>query len=263
MELLLRLDGCGGPQSTRDVAVSVDGAHTVAQLAAALAPVAHRPAPLRLHRVATGEVLEDAEELQQVGLCSGERLRLVGPSAHSTPLPGRHGIELSVVSGADAGRTQLLAPGTYVLGRSPSADILVADAQVSQRHIQVHITEDHRAWVTAGDTTNPTLVNGIVMSAGQATPISAEDVIQIGATTIGLRPAVTTPPVERDRLGHVPFHRTPHQPVAIPAESFAQLGNVPSPPEQRGFSPLRIIAPVLAGIMLRPVAPVPAARQRR
>lgn len=114
MELLLRLEGCGGAAAQRDVAVSVDGQHTIADLARALAPMAGRLDPFRLHRTATGEVLDDNDELATVGLRSGELLRLVGPSADSTPRPARQGIQLSVISGADSGRSQLLGPGTYL-----------------------------------------------------------------------------------------------------------------------------------------------------
>lgn len=74
-------------------------------------------------------------------------------------------VEARVVAGPDAGRRITLGPGRYVVGRAPSADIVVRDPVLSRRHAVLDVATDGVTLTDLGST-NGTAVDGAPASRG-------------------------------------------------------------------------------------------------
>ena len=92
-------------------------------------------------------------------------------------------VTLAIVEGQDAG-TEVPLTGTVLVGRDPSADIVVQDSEVSGRHASF-APADGGAVVEDLGSSNGTFVNGERVTGSR--PLSAGDRIQLGATVLELR----------------------------------------------------------------------------
>jgi ABC-2 type transport system ATP-binding protein len=101
-------------------------------------------------------------------------------------------LTLVIVEGQDVGRELPLA-GTILIGRDPSADVVLADTEVSSRHASLAPVDGGIAVEDLGST-NGTYVNGQRVSGTQR--LSAGDRVQFGATVVEVRgpAAPATPP---------------------------------------------------------------------
>ena len=102
-------------------------------------------------------------------------------------------VTLAIVEGRDAGQ-QFPLTGTMLIGRDPSADLVIADSEVSTRHASLLLV-DGGAAVEDLDSTNGTFVNGQRVTGSQQ--LRAGDRIQLGATVLEVQgasaPAATEP----------------------------------------------------------------------
>lgn len=84
---------------------------------------------------------------------------------------------------ASSGREFLLKAGTNLVGRDPTADILLSDGTVSRRHAQV-IIEENTAFVEELGSTNGTKVNGQPISVGERIPLGTGAEVRFGNITL-------------------------------------------------------------------------------
>ncbi len=92
-------------------------------------------------------------------------------------------LTLEIVEGPDAGR-QLPVSGTVVIGRSPDADMVLADPQVSRRHARV-TADDGAAVVEDLGSANGTFINHAELH-GPARLDPGDDLL-VGVTVLALR----------------------------------------------------------------------------
>lgn len=89
-------------------------------------------------------------------------------------------VQLKIVDGPDAGREFPIA-GSLVIGRDPSAGIVLDDSEVSRRHASISAGPDAPAIEDLGST-NGTFVNGERIEGSR--PLQAGDRLRIGTTVL-------------------------------------------------------------------------------
>ena len=92
-------------------------------------------------------------------------------------------VTLAIVEGRDAGQ-EFPVTGTMLIGRDPSADVVIADSEVSTRHASFVLVDGGAAVEDLGST-NGTFVNGQRVTGSQQ--LRAGDRIQLGATVLEVR----------------------------------------------------------------------------
>jgi ABC-2 type transport system ATP-binding protein len=147
--------------------------------------------------------------------------------------------ELRVIQGPDTGR-RVDVSGVVVIGRDSSADLVLADDQVSRRHLQVALA-DGGAVVEDLGSTNGTYLDGRLVTGRQALPPRAR--IQAGNTLLEYAAPVQATSV---RLIPTEFERARRQQP------------VPTPPAQAGVQPA-VAAPPQAPPAAAPAPAAPAA----
>lgn len=258
MQLLLRVRPTDG--TPRDLRIDVDAAAPVSALVIELAAflgVTPSGSPSDdalpgLYREATGIRLDPHGTVGGSGLVSGESLVLgsrpnVRPSGLHPETPG--GITLDVIAGPQAGHTRSLTPGRFVVGRDQAASVCLDDPTVSRRQFVIDVHRDSRVFITAEPgAVNETLVDG--RQLGGTVELGSTSVVQAGASVLAVRHFVATRSEPQDRLGSIPFHRTPYRPSVITERAFEPLGDIPTRPEPRRFAVLGAVAPLIGGIAL-------------
>ncbi|MEJ7800335.1 MAG: FtsK/SpoIIIE domain-containing protein, partial [Ilumatobacter sp.] len=249
MELILRLaDDSGG---AHDVIVGVDRRHTVAELAGALADHTRTPHcdGHGLVVVRTGRTLEPGASIGDVDLLSGDELRL--GSHGSSPNPGlpRRAVTADVLAGPESGRSLVMLPGRYRIGRSPDCDLSIDDASVSRHHADVEYTTDGRVVLHP----MPETANGVTVNDGPVdapVDVCGDDVIALGGTRLGFRQFERSVDEHVDRLGQLDFHRTPYRPPIIVTRDHQVLGPIPERPEPRRLQTMAMLAPLAGGLAM-------------
>lgn len=98
-------------------------------------------------------------------------------------------LELHVVAGPDSGRIHPIRPGGHRIGRSPSADVRLVDADLSRWHARLTVTAEGVALNDLGSV-NGTSVDQVTVGT-EPHPITAGQRIHVGRSTLALRsPAV-------------------------------------------------------------------------
>lgn len=92
-------------------------------------------------------------------------------------------VRLAIVDGPDTGREFELA-GVTVVGRDPSAGIVLADTEVSRRHASLR-REDDRTVVEDLGSLNGTFVNGERIKESRL--VTDSDKLRLGRTVLQLR----------------------------------------------------------------------------
>ena len=117
-----------------------------------------------LFRGATGERLDPAGSLGAAGLLSGDLVTLGDPPEPAPPPPpaGTDGVSLDVVAGPEAGRSVVLSPRRYLLGRSGECDITIGDPTVSRRQLAIEVRQGAPPLITSQpDATQTLLLDGV------------------------------------------------------------------------------------------------------
>lgn len=254
MQLLLRVRPTGG--TPRDLWVEVDpdtgvGALTTA-LAAEVCPGAAAGQP-GLFREA-GVRVDPHGTVGSCGLVSGDAV-VVG-AAPQRHYDGHHpeaavpaGVTLDVIAGPEAGRSLVLTPGHHIVGRDGQASIAIADPTLSRRSFLIDVRAGGRCFVSPEPgATNDLLVDGRPVDL--PVELGNESAVQAGATVVAVRRVAAGPADSTDRLGTIPFHRTPYRPSVITQRHFPPLGDIPARPDPRRFSLLGSLAPLAGGVAL-------------
>lgn len=260
MEIFVRVEvsGPGGGLALADVMVSVEPAHSVAELVDALsAGLGYDVDPgWTLTRTDRGEILDRSMLLVEVGLVSGEHVLLGAPSPAGTSdaaSAGRAGeaeraLQIVVCSGPDVGRTQRLEPGLGLIGRDGSCWFVLADPQVGRAHVRLQWDGAQGLSIVGRDPDFPVMVDGEPVTA--ETEISVGQLIRLGASTLAVRWTESSPSGHRSHLGDIPFHRTPYYPAPVEPVLFEPLGDVPEKPEPTPFAYLAALMPLILGVAL-------------
>jgi S-DNA-T family DNA segregation ATPase FtsK/SpoIIIE len=252
IRLTLRRD----PAETKDLAVTVDGLATVADIATQLwvADPDRRgtPAPenlsLRIDEAFVaggmrGNVLTRADNLLESGLRPGSVVSLTQVSEQFA-VPGASrgpaAATLRILSGPDVGQEFSLPSGTSYIGRDRDVDIRLTDPMTSKRHARITVGES----VEIVDTNS---ANGLLMDGLPVTraTLNSSDTVTLGDTTVTVVPlgrnqaaAPTSPLVDFNRSPRVvPRFDTPKR--VLPAG--------PKRPEHQPFPYIMLVAPLLMG----------------
>lgn len=162
-------------------------------------------------------------------------------------------LELHAVAGPDAGTRFALPPGRWRLGRSISAQLRLADAELSRVHAEFAV---RASGVTVRDlgSTNGTAVAGRRIGSVEC-PVQPGDHVHLGTSTVAVHAARDQEGgglafVYPDARGHLLVNRTPRLSPPEPAPTIVYPQPPAAPPQ-----------PVLpwAGVLLPLVMSVPAA----
>lgn len=261
IRLTLRRD----PADAKDLAVTVDGLATVADIATELwtADPGRRdePAPpnlsLRIDEAFVaggmrGIVLNRTDNLLESGLRPGSVVSLTQvseqfgvPGAGSGPAAGRGpaAATLRVLSGPDVGREFSLPSGTSYIGRDRDVDVRLTDPLTSKRHARITVGES----VEIVDTNS---ANGLQMDGLPVTraTLNSSDTVTLGDTELTVVPlarsgaAAPTSPL-------VDFNRSPRVvPRFNPSKRVPPAG--PKRQEHHAFPYIMLIAPLMMGAVL-------------
>lgn len=149
---------------------------------------------LRRHGVGDAAVrfrdvdVTDVETIAELGLHHGAVLdaTAAGSSDRSDDAGNRFDrLHLVVLYGPDAGRSWALTAGTWLIGRSESADLRIADPLMSARHAEVTVT-DHDGTATVEitdlDSTNGSAVEDVEFSESREWALGTY--VQLGASVL-------------------------------------------------------------------------------
>lgn len=204
MELRLLLSVDGDP---REVTVTLDPAHPVGELAAALArhvgTLVPNPTLVRLEDRTV--VLDPDGPVGDSGIVSGARLAVASRGA--TPPAATTAAERFVVTGGpDAGLGVDLTVRRLTVGRSVEADLTVADPFLSRVHLAVE-RDGGRVVVTDAGSSNGTLIGGRDIGE-KAVGLDPGSTVIAGSSQFALRPTPTTRPHTPSRDGTVAIDRS-------------------------------------------------------
>ena len=110
-------------------------------------------------------------------------------------------LKLLVLSGAQVGQSHPLAPGSYVLGKTPECDIVLSDKTVSRQHLRLEVSEGGVKAVDLGSH-NGSFCEGMRFTELEVRPGA---VLRVGSTEMKLVPESSRerviPPSESTRFG--------------------------------------------------------------
>jgi S-DNA-T family DNA segregation ATPase FtsK/SpoIIIE len=177
----------------------------------------------------TGELLHGSQPVGGIDLRHGDVVALetagpdsataahdLGPDADDEAVA-----DLVVVGGMLMGTRVALAPGSYVVGRGPGADVVLGDASLSRRHLRVVVGHDG---VEVGDlgSSNGTFLDGVALAAPRR--LARGETLEAGRTLLAIEPREDGAAGATSRNGVVPFNRPPRivrrpdaGPIAVPA----------------------------------------------
>lgn len=277
MEVLLRVEGESGDADggwAVDVLLDVEPSHTMAAVASALA--AHvglaRSSEPALLRAVSGSMLDASSTVGDVGLMSGESVRLVpgGGRLWGGQAPAvDEGPMLSIRSGPDAGRRVAVRGDLLTIGRDRSCTVALTDPNVSRQHAELLNTVDGYVVQPSEEARSPVTLDGRAIEGPE--PLGPTNLVGVGASTFTVsvelpdsarsrRPGPTVRaagaarvPLDDDEqrpFGTYPFHRTPYYPAPVPAVEFDALGEIPERAEPVRFAYLAAVAPLGIGIVM-------------
>ncbi|MDQ4094802.1 MAG: FHA domain-containing protein, partial [Actinomycetota bacterium] len=242
-----------------DVALDVDPADTVADVAAALVDFAESRGygpfdrdRLTLRAGAARRILPPAQTVVDANLVSGMTV-VVEERAGShldTTSDGHNGVvSLDVAAGPEAGRFIAVSPGTYRVGRSSACDIVIDDPTMSKHHLTVDVAHDLKVTITPEDAAaNGTFMGGAEISGTRV--VEPEQLVQAGATALAFRPLGEDFSHRRDLLGQIPFNRVPHHRVVVRERTFDPLERPPETPRKQSFPVLASLLPLAIGVVM-------------
>jgi DNA segregation ATPase FtsK/SpoIIIE, S-DNA-T family len=233
-----------------DVVLDVEAGHRVGDVATALEVQLGRRVAGLLH-LRVGRTLDLDEPVDGSGLLSGDVVAITDGetvAGRARPEPAV-AVSVAVASGPDAGRSMLLAPGRYVVGRSRSCEIAVADPTTSRAHAVLTVSDDWVVCVGAHpDASSPVLVDGVEIDG--SVPIDGDRVVSLGATRLIVRPFACAELRRSDRLGQIEFQRTPYRPAVVSERRNEVVGPIPTRPEPRRFQIIGVLGPLAAGLAM-------------
>lgn len=197
--------------------------------------------PRSLGADAPSRSIDPSMDIASSGIRSGDHVAIV-------PTANAHGVDVSdalatvtVVEGADKGKTFALPAGSHVIGRDADVSVRLADPLASKRHARI-IVGDSIEVVDMGST------NGVMLGDTYVTraTLLPGDKIAIGDTQLEIARAAhvvrtipTTPTV--------PYTRSPRVVPPLPEDEIA-LPDPPTKPQSRSFPRIALVAPIVMGL---------------
>lgn len=255
MKIKLTLVRSGGERV--DLAVTAEPSTTVADIARELhnsdpmrtaAPLSvGAPTTLRLHRGGdmsggSGFVVLPAELAVAESPIAGGAVVSLAPIGQRAEKQSAPAATLTVVAGADAGRSFDLPSGSSTLGRDSHNRVVVSDPLVSKSHLRLNISDV--AEVIDLGSANGTLVNGEQVSR---VALAAGDLVTVGDTSFSV--FVSAQAASHASEGFVAFNRSPRLDPQYPGRKF----KAPEPPERpvpQKLPWLALLAPLAMGVVL-------------
>src|SRR6476661_1658416 len=247
------------PADAKDLAVTVDGLATVADIATVLWSAdpdrKGTPVPdnlsLRIDEAfvgagISGNVLAREDNLLESGLRPGSVVSLAQVSEQfHEPGAGRGpaAATLRVLSGPDVGREFSLPTGTSYIGRDRDVDIRLTDPLTSKRHARITVGES----IEIVDTNS---ANGLLMDGLPVTraTLNSSDTVTLGDTTVSVvslggsqGAAPSSPLINFNRSPRVVPRFEPHQ-RTLPAGPKRQ--------EHHPFPYIMLVAPLMMGAVI-------------
>ncbi|MEO3932566.1 FtsK/SpoIIIE domain-containing protein [Micrococcaceae bacterium Sec7.4] len=255
IRLTLRRD----PADAKDLAVTVDGLATVADIATQLwaADPARRGTPppsnlsLSIEEAFAaggmkGSILDRTDNLLESGLRPGSIVSLTQLSEQfATPgvSRGPAAATLRVLSGPDVGREFSLPSGTSYIGRGRDADVRLTDPLTSKRHARITVGETVE--IVDTNSANGLLMDGLPVTRAM---LSSSDTVALGDTTVsvvslgtGHSSAPSSPLIDFNRSPRV-VPRFEQQKRMLPAGPKRQ--------EHHAFPYIMMLAPLMMGGIL-------------
>ncbi|MGY1604164.1 FtsK/SpoIIIE domain-containing protein [Geodermatophilus sp. SYSU D00815] len=157
-------------------------------------------------------------------------------------------LELHVVGGPEAGRTEPLGQGRHVLGRGAGARFRLDDPDVSRRHAQITVESGRITVADLGSTNGSRL--GDTDLRGTPTAWTSGSVLRTGASAVTVRgpeggtAALRPAPGGRQRLRLAPRLAEPRQEVEV------RFPRPPAPPPRRRLAWIAVAVPLVAGVAM-------------
>src|SRR3954466_9506252 len=159
-------------------------------------------------------------------------------------------MQLTITSGADAGKTVQVQGNEFTIGREAGADLVLNDGKASRRHAALRPLPDGRATLYDLGSSNGTFVNGqkvqsILLQGGEQIQIGDTVLVPGSAAAPGARPvggatgvtsAGAAVPPAAVAAQQAPPPQAPPQPVVAPQQAAY------TPPAQQQ-PPARLQAP--------------------
>jgi DNA segregation ATPase FtsK/SpoIIIE, S-DNA-T family len=185
----------------------------------------HSLSGLALHCARLGRLASD-DCVSDTGLRSGDAVALAAGMRFTAMPPGRSAapardpampalsthsgvVDLVVNAGPQAGRRVSLLPGSYVLGRDPTCDVILDDPSLSWRHLQMKVDLE-AVQISDLGSRNGSAVEGRTLMGDVQLALDGGDQIEIGRSVITFCRAA--PPILRAgavRDGSTAFNRPP------------------------------------------------------
>ena len=162
----------------------------------------------------------------RVTMSEGPTRVLPGETATtSLMLPG---VRLTVVEGADRGREVVVRRGAVRVGTASDNDLVIADAAVSRRHLEIRLRSDGVRVADLGST-NGTRIDGVQVIEAVVAPAS---LVRLGSTAIRVT--------------------TVDEPVIVPLSTRERFGGLlgRSPAMREAFALLERVSPTDATVLL-------------
>ena len=221
------------------------GDAVVADVVTALADGPVRP---EVGLLVDGTFVPPSWSLADAGLRDGSQVELATSAPPERPAPL---VEVNVVGGLAGGARNGLGPGTHVLGRHQSADVVLPVHTVSGHHAELDVGDDGTVTVVDVGSTNGTRLEGQFVT--QPSPVRPDDIIQLGAIQLSCgRPTVDDSAVvgRPGPQGVSAFNRPPR---GLPPAAPPPVRLPGAPGEVRSanrFGWATVLAPVVVGIVL-------------
>jgi pSer/pThr/pTyr-binding forkhead associated (FHA) protein len=130
-------------------------------------------------------------------------------------------MQLVFQNGSEAGKIIELNQPVLVIGRQAGADLILADSQVSRRHVQIQVQGGNVTVMDLGSA-NGSFVNGQPLPPNVAVPFRLGDSLKLGDTVVRLQEPVmpASPPMQQNPVntGYAPnsapqaYNAPPQQP---------------------------------------------------
>ncbi|MFN2555888.1 MAG: FtsK/SpoIIIE domain-containing protein, partial [Nitriliruptorales bacterium] len=167
---------------------------------------------------------------------------------------------LAVVGGLQAGQLVTLKAGTSVIGRDPSADVVLTSPTVSSRHCALEVDGIGRVIVRDLGSRNGTWIGD--KAVFEPRELTAAEILRVGATQLTLleqlpqdQPLGLDPLRHLSSAGNIPFNRPPPatfppapEPLPLPTPP---RGQTPTQP----FSWAALLTPLVFGAVMAFVSP--------
>ncbi|MHA7223687.1 FtsK/SpoIIIE domain-containing protein [Arthrobacter sp. RHLT1-20] len=255
IRLTLRRD----PAAAKDLAVTVDGLATVADIATQLwaADPARRGTPppstlsLSIEEAFAaggmkGSILDRKDNLLESGLRPGSIVSLTQVSEQfGTPGANRGpaAATLRVLSGPDVGREFSLPSGTSYIGRDHDVDLRLTDPLTSKRHARITVGETVE--IVDTNSANGLLMDGLPVS--RAT-LNSSDTVTLGDTTVSVV-SLGTGHSSAPNSPLIDFNRSPRVvPRFEPQKRMLPAG--PKRQDPHAFPYIMLLAPLMMGGIL-------------